>query len=192
MTGMIVGLGCFILHVVATLVWLRRPGRPSPVARHAVSALGTHLFGVFLAAWLAPPFSYWSAAAVSGFGAIVWLFVFSAVYKSVSLRILRELARSQGRTLALAAITDQYVLPEFESRVAVLLQMRCVRATANGYEVTRKGTDIASRIAVFQWLFGITASGLYADPADREHPRAEDSAPVADAPRSPVINSPTP
>jgi hypothetical protein len=161
MTGLIVGLGCFGLHVATTLVWLRRPGGTAPVARHAASALGTHALGVLVAAWCVGPFGYWSAAAVSGCGAVVWLFAYSAVYKSVSLRILRELHRSTRHALPLATITDDYVRREFEHRARVLVRMGCARETDEGYEVTRKGIDTASRIAVIQWMFGITGSGLY-------------------------------
>jgi hypothetical protein len=161
MTGLIVGLGCFAFHVAVSLVWLRRPGRSSPVVRHAASALVTHGLVVFLAAWWVGPFGYWPAAAVSGFGTVVWLFAYSAVYKSVSLRILGEINRSPGHSLPIATITEQYVRPEFESRIAVLVRMGCARKSDRGYEVTRKGTDVASRIAVVQWVFGIVTSGLY-------------------------------
>jgi len=161
MTGLVVGLGCFGLHVATTLVWLRRSGWTAPVARHAASALSTHVLGVLVAAWWIGPFAYWSAAAVSGFGAVIWLFLFSAVYKSVSLRILRELHRLPNHALPLATITVEYVRPEFEHRIRVLMRMGCARETDRGYEVTRKGIDTASRIAVVQWVFGIATSGLY-------------------------------
>jgi hypothetical protein len=161
MTGLLVGLGCFLFHVAVSLVWLRRPGRTSPVARHAASALGTHAIGVFLAALWVGPFAYWSAAAMSGFGAVVWLFGYSAVYKSVSLSILRELSRSPGQVVPIETIVDRYVRPEFENRAQVLVRMGCARETERGYEVTRRGIDISTRLAVVQWMFGITASGLY-------------------------------
>jgi hypothetical protein len=161
MTGLIVGLGCFVFHVAVSLVWLRWPGRPSPVSRHAASALVTHGLVVILAAWWVGPYEYWPAAAVSGFGAVVWLFVYSAVYKSVSLRILGEIIRSPGHALSLATITEQCVRPEFENRALVLVRMGCARESDRGYEVTRKGTDVASRIAVVQWVCGIVTSGLY-------------------------------
>ena len=125
MTGLLVGLSCFVFHVAVSLVWLRRPGRTAPVAHHAASALGTHAIGVTLAACWVGPFAYWSAAAVSGFGAVVWLFAYSAVYKSVSLRILRELSRSPGQVLPIETIVDRYVRPEFASRALVLVRMGC-------------------------------------------------------------------
>src|SRR5262249_27269363 len=64
MTGLLVGLACFALYAAVTLAWLRVRRGPSPVARHALSALGTHAAGVVGAAFLVGPFAYWPAAAV--------------------------------------------------------------------------------------------------------------------------------
>ena len=139
MTGLFVGLVCFALHVAVSLVWLRLPGGLSPVARHAISALATHVVGVVTAGWLGVAFAYWPAAAVSGFCAVCWLFAYSAVYKSVSLRILAELERSPDRALPLETITDEYVRPEFESRVVVLVRMGCAEDVEDGYAITSKG-----------------------------------------------------
>src|SRR5262245_64767426 len=113
MTALLVGLGCFALHAAVSLVWLRRPGRTPPVVRHAASALGTHVVGVVVAAYCAGPLAYWPLAAVSAFGAVGWLFAFSAVYKSVSLRVLTELASVPDGARSLEAVTEGYVRPEF-------------------------------------------------------------------------------
>jgi hypothetical protein len=161
MTGLLVGLWCFALHAAVSLVWLRLPGRLSPVARHAASAFVTHVLGVVAAVYDGVAFAYWPAAAVSGFGAVCWLFAFSAVYKSVSLRILAELEQSPGRAMPLETITEDYVRPEFESRVAVLVRMDCVEELEGCYMTTPKGTHTARRIATVHRVFGIVASGLY-------------------------------
>jgi hypothetical protein len=161
MTALLVGLGCFAAHVAVTLVWLRVSRGPSPVSRHAASALGTHFVGVLVGAWVAGPFAYWPAAAVSGFGAVCWLFAFSAVYKSVSLRILSQLSRTPGSALPFDAIARDYVRPEFEARVAVLVRMGCAEEVAGGYAATAPGNATARRIAGIQRACGIEASGLY-------------------------------
>jgi hypothetical protein len=163
MTALLVGLCCFAAHAAVTLVWLRLPGRTPPVARHAVSALGTHALGVALAAWWVGPFAYWPAAAVSAFGAVCWLFAFSAVYKSVSLRILMELDRVPGRALPLDAITEEYVRPEFETRVSLLVTMDCAEETEAGFAVTERGNATARRIEAVQRACGILVSGLYSE-----------------------------
>lgn len=164
MNALLVGLCCFAAHVAVTLVWLRVTRGPSPVVRHAASALGTHAVGVLVGAWVAGPFAYWPVAAVSGFGAVCWLFAFSAVYKSVSLRILSQLSRTPGHLLPFEVIASDYVRPEFEARVAVLVKMGCAEDVADGYAATAAGNATARRIAGVQRACGIEASGLYGDP----------------------------
>ncbi len=161
MTAILVGLSCFAAHVTATLVWLRIRRGPSPVVRHAVSALGTHILGVIVAANLAEAFAYWPVAAVSGFGAVCWLFAFSAVYKSVSLRILTELDHTPGNALPFEVIARDYVQPEFEARVAVLMKMDCAVEVVDRYAATATGNATARRIVVIQRACGISSSGLY-------------------------------
>jgi hypothetical protein len=161
MIALLVGLGCFLTHAAISLVWLRLPGRLSPVSRHAVSAIATHILGTASAAWIVGPFAYWPAAAVAGFGAVCWLFTFSAVYKSVSLRILTQLARTPGHSLPLEAITDQYVQPEFETGTLVLVTMGCAENIEGEFALTQKGKTTAQRIQAAQRVCGIEESGMY-------------------------------
>lgn len=161
MTGLLVGLACFALHAAATLVWLRVPRGPAPVVRHAASALVTHAAGVAGAAFLAGPFAYWPAAAVSGFLAVCWLFAFSAAYKSVSLRILTHLDRAPGNALPLGVVAEDYVRPEFEARAALLVKMGCAEEVPDGYAATAKGNDAARRVARVRRAFGVGGGGMY-------------------------------
>jgi hypothetical protein len=162
MTALIVGLGCFLAHALVSLVWLRLPGPLSLPGRHAVSAIGTHTAGIVFGAHLVGPFAYWPAAAVSGFGAVCWLFAFSAVYKSVSFRILTRLSRLEGRSLSLPAITEEYVRPEFEQRTRVLAAMNCAHEANATFAITARGRAMADRLRAIQRACGIERSGLYA------------------------------
>lgn len=194
MIALFVGLCCFLLHAATTLVWLRLPARMSPVARHAISAIGTHVFGVALAAFAVGPFAYWPAAAVSAFGAVCWLFAFSAVYKSVSLRILTELDHAPHGVIPLDAITEEHVRPEFAARIAVLMKMGCVEETEDGFVITEQGTEMARRIGFVRRICGVAGSGMYGDSANAEceQRRGSNAHPVAYTPGSPVITPPTP
>ena len=93
--AVLTGAACFVAHAMLSLILLRLPGRASPVERHAASAASTHLLGTIASALAFGPLPYWPIAAASGFGVPVWLFAYSAVYKSVSLRILRILHESR-------------------------------------------------------------------------------------------------
>ena len=184
MTGLLVGLVCFALHAAVTLIWLRVRRGPPPVARHAASALGTHAVGVAGAVFVAGPFAYWPAAAVGGFLAVCWLFAFSAVYKSVSLRILTHLDRTPGNALSLDAVTEDYVRPEFEARVAVLVKMGCAGELPDGYAATAKGNDTARRIGAIRRACGVDGGGMYG---------GDEPTPVAHAAGSEIpVNSPIP
>src|SRR5438309_812479 len=102
--SLLVGSLCLLAHGLATLVWLRLPGRLSPVMRHAASAALVHVVGTsFATVWLGS-LAYGPNAAIFGFGVIVYLFVYCAVYKSVSLRILCRLLTTAGYGAALAQI----------------------------------------------------------------------------------------
>ncbi len=160
-TALLVGAGCFGSHLLLTLLLLRLPGRVAPVARHAGSAAFTHVAGVVFAAITLGPIPYWPIAAVSGFGAVGWLFAFSAVYKSVSLRILSHLAEAPRSAIPFEEVTACFVLPEFQSRVKVLEAMGCAEAITEGYALTEKGGATARRILAVQWVCGIERSGLY-------------------------------
>jgi len=189
MNGLLIGLSCFTAHMVVTLVWLRIRRGPWLVARHAASALGTHIVGVIVLASAGESFAYWPVAAVSGFGAVCWLFAFSAVYKSVSLRILSELAHTPGHTLPFTSLTKDYVRPEFEARVKILVKMACAAEVAEGYVATDAGNATARRIGKIQRACGITSSGLY-DDCERSEFLVEEHTPVAHG--SPELSSRVP
>lgn len=161
LTALLVGASCFAAHVLVTLLLLRVPGRMSPVARHAASAAVTHVAGVVAAGLALGPLPYWPIAAASGFGAVAWLFAFSAVYKSVSLRLLAQLA-STTDGLSFETVTDEYVRPEFVARTEVLETMGLADGDdAAGFALTAAGQAAARRIAVVQRVCGIEKSGLY-------------------------------
>lgn len=187
MTALLVGLASFVLHGVVTLIWLRVRRGPSPVVRHAVSALGTHAAGVVGAAFLVGPFAYWPAAAVSGFLAVCWLFAFCAVYKSVSLRILTQLDRSPGHSLSLEAVTGDYVRPEFEARAAVLVKMGCAEEVPDGYAATPKGNDVARRIVIVRRACGVDGGGMYSETANPGRGGGGKADPLAGARGSPGL-----
>ena len=139
MSALFVGVACFAAHAFASLVWLAPSGevvagRPACDLRARNARPGDHAGSVACGA----------VGLLAGGGgqrvrAVCWLFAFSAVYKSVSLRILTQLARTPGHSLPLGAITVEYVRPEFEARVALLVRVGWAEWTADGILVTESG-----------------------------------------------------
>jgi hypothetical protein len=88
----------------------------------------------------------------------------------VSLRILTQLDRTPGNAIPFVVIAREYVRPEFEARVTVLVKMNCAAETGDAYESTETGNATARRIGVIQRACGIEASGLYSEPITQPVP----------------------
>src|ERR1700743_502907 len=83
--------GIVLFAILAPLIQIiaRRTGSPiAPVAILAIAAVVSHLASVLLGVMTVQQFQYWNAASLFSFGAILYVFAFGAVYKSVSLEIL--------------------------------------------------------------------------------------------------------
>jgi hypothetical protein len=155
------GLAGLTVFACAALIVLRLPARMAPVTRLALLALAVHA-GVCLAMfWLMPDATYWHGAALYWFGFNCYLYAFGAVYKSVSLRLLGNLAKAPGHALSLKTIVDTLVAPLFADRMALLVDTGLAH-TANGATTpTPQGTKTAERIGTAQAIMGVGQSGLY-------------------------------
>ncbi len=156
------GLVAFLL---LGLVLLRLPGKMAPVSRLLLLGLAVHALGTLLAAGLLAGVTYWHGAALYWLGFNVALFGFSAVYKSVSLRILTELAVQPGGTLPLADVVAAHVRPCFTARTTLLLEAGLTREEGGRFALTANGRRTAARCGRVQRCFGVQRSGLYGDAA---------------------------
>jgi hypothetical protein len=150
-------LGFALLNSVV----LRLPGRLAPVSRQALLALMVHGLSFALTAWLVPGVTYWHGAALYWCGFNCYLFAFCAVYKSVSLRVLTELARTQEQCLGLDAIARTYIQPCFTQRTALLVASGLAEEQEGKFSITARGRQLAARFAGVQRLFGIQRTTLY-------------------------------
>jgi hypothetical protein len=164
-TSFAVGALSLAAFLLLNLLVLRLPGRTAPVTRQALLGLAVHGLATLLAAWQIPAITYWHGAALYWLGFNVALFGFSAVYKSVSLRILTELAARPDGTLPLADVVQAHVRPCFTTRTALLLEAGLTREEAGRFTLTAGGHKAAARCGRVQRCFGIERSGLYSDAA---------------------------
>jgi hypothetical protein len=154
------GLGLLAFALLGLLA-LRLPGRLTPVPRLALLALAVHGLTVLLSALLLPGATYWHGAALYWFGFTCYLFGFCAVYKSVSLGILSQLARSPDECLPLDAISKTHIQPCFTGRADLLVESGLARQDQGRYCVTARGRRLAARFGRVQRFFGVRRSGLY-------------------------------
>jgi hypothetical protein len=155
------GAAGFGVYFLTLLLVLRLPGRVAPVLRHVGLALLIHLGMVVGAICFLAPRSYWHGAALYWCCFLLTLFAYSAVYKSVSLEILAQLARRETQSLTLPDISDGYIRPTFDRRIDILVAAGHVVEGDGRFHLTEAGRRLARRFGAVQKLFGITRSGLY-------------------------------
>lgn len=107
-------------------------------------------------------FHLWPATAAIVSIGIANFFVFSAVYKSVSIQMLLTLASQPDGVADKSVFVDRIVRPSVEGRMELLVEMGLVRKTGeDAYAPTQEGERFVARLAKVQRLFGVTVSGLY-------------------------------
>jgi hypothetical protein len=154
------GVLWFAIYVCAALVVLRAPSRRSPAVVVAglapvgyVAALGWTLVtgGTLL---------FWAFSATYAFLTLAFLVAFSAVYKSVTLRILGDLLAQPDGADIVDAILSRYVMAEsFRSRVAVLTGQGFADRTAGGLRLSARGRRLARAVRAVQSAWKIEQSG---------------------------------
>jgi hypothetical protein len=173
MSSFLCGLGGVALFVAISpaLQLLGRRTMPtvSPVVILAFAFFMAHALSSLLGAALIYPFAYWNAAAVFCFGVMSYIFVFGAVYKSISLRLLLDLSRRPGRTIEFSDISDRQIPEIFIERSAILIEGGLVNADGDTFLPTPAGRKLAARIARVRRLFAIGDTGLY----DFDTPKSE-------------------
>ena len=103
----LIGVVFFVALAPAIIFGARRAGlSTSPAILLAITAVVTHGISVALGAANVAQFQYWDAASIFAFGVMGYVFAFGAVYKSVSLEILLDMAGRPGHAAPLQDIVD--------------------------------------------------------------------------------------
>lgn len=158
----IAGVALFVAISPALQLLIQRTAPSiSPVAVLAMASLIAHLASSLLGTAFAHPFQYWNATSVFCFGVMSYVYVFGAVYKSISLRILLDLASRPRRTIELSEISDRQIPDIFVERSAILIEGGLVTDDEGRYRTTPAGQRLTTRVALIRRLFGIGDTGLY-------------------------------
>ena len=165
MSSFLCGLagGALFIAISPALQLIGRLAMPTvpPVAILAFACLAAHAASSVLGLTLVHPFTYWNATAVFCFGVMSYIYVFGAVYKSISLRILMDLTRRPARTIEFSDISDRQIPEIFNERSVILIEGGLVDADGDTFVPTPAGQRLAARIARARRLFAIGDTGLY-------------------------------
>lgn len=103
----------------------------------------------------------WRFAAFYACGVAVVIFIYGAVLKSLSLRMLVLMATLPRGEAGVDQLTEETIAPAFDERIRLLQESGLIAADPAGYTATGKGTATASQIARLRAFLDIEASGLY-------------------------------
>jgi len=165
MTESVISLSIAILfglmHMTLVVLLIRKvlPNALPPIADHVVSAI-LLLILMLVVYSVAVPFNFYLAFSAFVFLIAAYLFIFGAVYKSLSLRFLLALKFEGGRA-SFSLLDDLVTTPSFVGRVELLCSMGLAEREGGSYQITPKGAVMARKILLLRRLFGISTTGLY-------------------------------
>jgi len=159
--GTIGVVGFAVLAPVMQWMARRSASTVPPVMIIAIAAIISHLASVVLGIAYVPQFQYWNAASIFSFGVMSYIFAFGAVYKSVSLEILLDVAERPAREVPLSDIVERQIPDIFRGRTNILVDSGLAERTDSVFVATAAGSRLAGRIARLRRTFAIGDTGLY-------------------------------
>jgi hypothetical protein len=103
----------------------------------------------------------WRFAAFYACGVAVAIFIFGAVLKSLSLRMLEFMAATPDRSATVDQLTLAVIVPQLNERIALLQANGWIVQDGDVYTATDHGRAVAARMEAVRRFLRIEASGLY-------------------------------
>jgi len=151
----------FVLYVMIFLLLVRIRGKVEWFKLQVVSASIVHVVSsVFLIVFF-DGFLYWYAF---GLFSVCWFSFFTlstAIYVSVSARVLRIIDTQPEHAISVNVIYDICVRPQFEERIEFLVASGLAEKRDNGFRITNQGYRSARRLMSMRQFWGMDGSGLY-------------------------------
>ena len=158
-------------HFVSVIAVLHLRSGSSPILLHLTSAVVWHVLQILLLISWNVGIYYWQSASIFAFGVMMYVFIFSAAYKSISLRAVVLLADSESASVTVSEIMDRLVVKSFHDRIDVLLNAGLVTKAHKGFSITGQGRRTANRIIALRNFFGARSNGLYFSSLKKTEPR---------------------
>jgi hypothetical protein len=127
------------------------------------------VFGLMLA--FAPTLTidnYWQFASLFGCGVAMVVFLYGAVLKSLSLRMLIMIADDSSESITSARLASDVIRAEFAGRISMLEGRQFIRRVGTGYALTPLGQLTTARIRRLQSALNIEASRLWVDSGSKD------------------------
>ena len=152
--GSIVGLW----HMIFVAFVVRGAKKIAPILTHTVSALIGLLLLWLLSQLLS--FNFWLSFSMLALMVSSYLFLFGAVYKSLSLRLLCAIVR-QGEPLTLQVLETNIIASTYMDRVRLLSQTGNVIVCEKHYMLSKRGKTMVSMLSLMRRVLHISTKALY-------------------------------
>lgn len=146
------------VHVIAVIISLKCLKKVTPVLIHAASAFISFVLLCIVDEII--EFNLWISISALAFCSSSYLFMYGAIYKSLTLRMLCA-AHSRGGTISIDELDSIVTLPTFETRVKLLNEMGNIAAEKDRYSLTSKGEKIANFFSMIRKIFRIETKAVY-------------------------------
>ena len=155
------GFAAFVLYVVLFLILMRFRLGMGWFGLQIVSGILVHILASILFFSMLDGFLYWYALGVFS---VCWFFFFmlsTAIYVSVSARVLRTIDQQPAQALMLDEIYDICIRQQFEERIEFLVASGLAQKKESGFRITAQGYKNAQRLLSMRQFWGMEGSGLY-------------------------------
>jgi hypothetical protein len=159
----LLSFGLLCSHFLVTTVALRLARSISPVLIHLFSAIFAAM-SLILITWLSldtTHYSVWPGLSLLAFGAMAFLFAYSAIYKSISLRLLVEGVSTYPEAVLIDQLHDQSVLPRYLDRINLLVRSGHLQQEGELVAITSRGLKLCGSLNHWRIRLGFGDSGLY-------------------------------
>jgi hypothetical protein len=152
-----------VIYFAAFLVVIHTRLRLGWFAWQLMLGLAIHAASVIVAYQALNGFLYWYALGSFAVGWFMFFTLSTAVYVSVSARILRALGTRPGNSLAVAEVYRACIRKPFEERAEFLVAAGLAEKGPHGYRITSRGRQSARRVQLLRTVFAMDGAGMYAD-----------------------------
>jgi hypothetical protein len=159
-TDLSLGIAWFLIYLTAVYAAIRSWPQASPAVLAVLIAAAITIAAAVVAPVIPLKANYWRVFATASFLMLVYLMVFGATYKSISLHILHDLWQTPSRKLPIEHILARYIQKEsFSARIQVMLEHGWATQSSQGITLSPKGRWLARSVRFVQRLYNIEKSG---------------------------------
>ena len=156
--GCLLGICCIVITCIALRVFLLI----APVKIFFTCIVFSELLLILIDVLFFNGIYIWHASAMIGLFGIINFFLFGAIYKSISLKLLGVLHANPCQCETVDFLVEVVGQTCVDQRMELLVQMGYVEKFDDGtYFPTTAGFKVGSRLKKIQMFFGVYKSGLY-------------------------------